>query len=224
MPIDFALCRLVALDVEYCPQIINNAAQASLLATQVLVDVARFLYNKYQTAIFSPLCGAIYSKDDIAIMAIELNMEASDLVGVLNASCCSGGQNLQASNIACAVAATISATRKVTDKNVRDSIITKTVKQYSRKNKSYSEKEFIIFSKHALGGVPPGLDAKTLIESFENIQVKEASARAAAKARIESEMRTREGQGKTARAGHSRSSKSEPRTKKSLHQEAVKED
>lgn len=102
--------------------------------------------------------------------------------------------DLSESSMACAIAATISATRKITDKSIRDSILSKIVKQYNRKQKMFSEKEFNIFAKYVLG-VPTGFDSKTLIDKFENIQTRSISARAKAKvsAAVSSNNEDREG-------------------------------
>lgn len=105
----------------------------------------------------------------------------------MNESTTAGGHYLGSSNIACAVAAMVTSTKKITDVNVKDSMISKVVIQYSHKGKPYSSIEYEVFAKYALGGVPPGMDSKTLIETYNNIQASNVSARAAMKAVKQSE-------------------------------------
>lgn len=113
----------------------------------------------------SPLCGAIFSRDSLSDMARELNMEEVKVLEIINESSTSGGQYLPSSDIACAIVCMISTTKKVTDKNIRSIMISKIVKQYIHKQKIYNHSNFTIFAKYALGGVPVGMDAETLITS-----------------------------------------------------------
>lgn len=73
------------------------------------------------------------------------------------------------------------------DKNVRDSLILKTVKQYANKQKEYNAENFKIYATYALGGVPPGLDPDTLINTYEKAQNEAVSLRARVKAVKETE-------------------------------------
>lgn len=105
----------------------------------------------------------------------------------INSSNTNGG-NLPESDMACAIVAVLSATKKVSNKDLRFSMITKTIKQYAEKHKTYDSYAFNVYSKYALGGVPPGLDAETLIQNFSNIQIQEVNARVAAKALLETKV------------------------------------
>lgn len=165
--------------------------QAGLLAMVTFLKAVEFCYNKgaTQVMLMTPLCGAVFSRDSVTDMAKELDMSETDVLKVINSSTTAGGQHLDESDLACSVAAMIAATRRVTDKNIRNSMITKLIKQYSNKHKVYHASRFNIFAKYALGGVPPGMDADTLIESFSNIQVAQVSLRAATTAVKQSEKR-----------------------------------
>ncbi|CAH2088638.1 unnamed protein product [Euphydryas editha] len=120
-------------------------------------------------------------------MSVELGIEEIACLKIINESSASGGQYLLNSNIACAVVCMITSTKKVSDKNVRDSMISKVVKQYIYQGKVYSEREFTVFAKYAIGGVPPGLDSTTLIEMCNNVQAQSVSLRTRASAIKQSE-------------------------------------
>lgn len=163
--------------------------QAGLLAMVTFLKAVEFCYSKQTTPVMlmTPLCGAVFSRDSITNMGRELGITEIETLKVINASTTAGGQHLVDSDLACSVAAMIAATRRVTDKNVRNSIITKLIKQYSNKHKVYHPNKFNIFAKYALGGVPPGMDADTLIENFTNIQTTQVTLRAATTAIKQSE-------------------------------------
>lgn len=138
--------------------------QAGLLAIITFSKAIEFCYNHSSAKLLTPLCGAIFSRDAISDMSKDLGIEEVLYLKIINESSASRGQYLPNSDLACAVVCMITATRRVTDKAVRDSMISKVVKQYIHCRKIYEETRFIIFSKYALGGVPPGLDSSTLIE------------------------------------------------------------
>lgn len=170
-------------DMRCCDTVVDGKMiltfrQAGLLAMVTFSDAIAHCYMRSQSKLLTPICGAIFSRDSIAEMSTDLGIEEINCLKIINDSSTSGGQYLPNSDIACAIVCVIAATKKVTDKNVRDSIITKTVKQYIHQKKEYSRDRFIIFAKYALGGVPPGLDAGTLIELFNETQTKAISARA----------------------------------------------
>ncbi|CAH2088643.1 unnamed protein product [Euphydryas editha] len=109
----------------------------------------------------TPLCGAIFSRDSIKDMSVELGIEEIECLKIINESSASGGQYLPNSNIACAVVCMIISTKKVSDKNY--------------------------LQNTALGGVPPGLDSMTLIEMCNNVQAQSVSLRTRASAIKQSE-------------------------------------
>lgn len=159
--------------------------QAAMLAMVTFSKAIGLIYSNQQIILMTPLCGAIYSRESIPMMSKDLGLEEIEVIRTINDSTASGGHNLPHSDTACAIAAMISATKKVCAKNVREAMIAKTVKQYSAKGKPYLPKQFEIYAKYALGGVPPGMDSETLIQNFTNIQTQEVNARMAAKASLQ---------------------------------------
>lgn len=156
--------------------------QAGLLAMETFSKAIDFCYSNNGNVLMSPLCGAIFSRESISEIANALKIESVEVIKILNDSTTAGGQYLENSDLSCAIFAMISATKKVSDKTIRDSLIIKTVKQYLTKGKEYHVERFRVFAEHALGGVPPGMDPDTLITSFEKIQSMSASLRFRAKA------------------------------------------
>lgn len=158
--------------------------QAGLLAMEVFMKAIKYCYNKESSHVMlmTPLCGAVFARDSISSMAREMNVDEITVLTTINASTTAGGQHLLESDLSCAIAAMISVTKRVADKNIRSSMITRLIKQYSGKHKIYKSENFQVYAKYALGGVPAGMDADTLIENFSNIQIAEVSARAKAAA------------------------------------------
>lgn len=154
--------------------------QAGMLAMVTFLSAVEYIYSQNEMTLMTPLCGAVFSRDSIKEMASSLNKEEVAIIKMINASSATGGQYLPESDLACAVVCTISTTKRVTNKDVRSQMITKIIKQYSSKHKQYEPKNFSVFAKHALGGVPPGMDAETMIENFSNIQISEVTLRAQA--------------------------------------------
>ncbi|KAL4703910.1 hypothetical protein ACJJTC_014830 [Scirpophaga incertulas] len=108
-----------------------------------------YCYNKLDSAkLMSPLCGAIFSRDSLGDMAKELNMEEVRVLEIINESSTSGGQYLPSSDIACAIVCMICTTKRVTDKNIRNTMISKVVKQYIHKQKVYNNHHFKVFARH----------------------------------------------------------------------------
>ncbi|QXL90808.1 nucleoprotein [Pectinophora gossypiella virus 2] len=169
-------------------KMIMTFKQAAMLAMITFNRAVKHVYSKLSQVLLTPLCGATFSRENIKDMAREIGVEEVKVIQIINASTTNGGQYLEESNMACAIVAVISATKKVSNKDLRFSMITKTIKQYAAKHKIYNSNEFNIFAKYALGGVPPGLDAETLIQNFSNIQVQEVNMRVAAKASMETRM------------------------------------
>lgn len=146
-----------------------------------------YCYNKTSTKLLTPLCGAIFSRDSVTDLSKELQIEEIECLKIINESATSGGQYLPSSSIECAIVCMITATKRVSDKNIRDSMISKVVKQYTHMHKPYNEAKFVIFAKYALGGVPPGMDSNTLIEIYSNAQLIKLSPRIQSKAIKQSE-------------------------------------
>ncbi|CAG4936459.1 unnamed protein product [Parnassius apollo] len=128
-----------------------------------------YCYNTNASKLLTPLCGAIFSLDSIKNMAQGLGVEKVKCLRIVNESTTFGGQYLPDSDIACAVVCMITSTKKLSDKHVRDSMISKVVKQYIHQGKEYVHTRFTTFAKYA-GDVPPGLDSLTLIEMYNAVQ------------------------------------------------------
>lgn len=139
--------------------------------------IIRLAYSRDSSVLMTPLCGAVYSRESVKDMAIELQMEEVQVTMMINSSTATGGQHLDESDLACAVVSMIATTKRVASKDVRNMMITKIIKQYSARHKQYDATRFAIISKYALGGVPQGMDADTLIESFLSIQTTEVNLR-----------------------------------------------
>ncbi|CAH0703282.1 unnamed protein product [Spodoptera exigua] len=146
------------------------------------VMAIHYVYSKKQLIMMTPLCGAIFSRDCVTPISEKLHITLERVIAIINTSTCSGGQYLNDSDIACAIVAAICATKRVTNKGARDMIITKIVKQYAAKHKQFIPEHFSTFSEYALGGVPPGMDAESLIENNSNIQIAAINRRIAATA------------------------------------------
>lgn len=161
-------------------KLILTFKQAGMLAMVSFLKAVEFSYSSNMTYLMTPLCGAVFSRDSIADMAKELHLEEVKVTRMINSSSSTGGQYMHESDMACAIVCTISTTKRVANKDVRNQMITKVIKQYCAKHKDYISSRFAIFAKYALGGVPPGMDAETLIENFSNIQTANVNARAQA--------------------------------------------
>lgn len=103
--------------------------QAGLLAVTILNRLIRDAYYAF-SIIITPLAGAIFSKEDIRAMAVELTVRAYNLIININASCQSGGQHLQESRGYLAVVSAICSTRNMRKEEARLLAIGRTVKQY----------------------------------------------------------------------------------------------
>ncbi|AOF41425.1 nucleocapsid, partial [Seattle Prectang virus] len=154
--------------------------QAGMLAMITFNKMINLAWNNGGSVLMTPLCGAVYSRESINDMAIELKMSENNVIMMINCSTTTGGQHLDESDLACAVVSMIATTKKVASKDIRNMMITKVIKQYSAKHKQYDSAKFAVLSKYALGGVPQGMDAETLIENFSNIQISEVNLRAKA--------------------------------------------
>lgn len=158
-------------------KMIMTFKQAGLLAMETFCQALDFCYQQNGALLMTSLCGAIYSRDVIDDIAKELKLDNLTTLTIVNQSTSAGGQYLPYSDMSCAIASTIAATKRVSDKNVRSMMVLKVVKQYSHKGKPYYPERFKVFAEYALGGVPPGMDPETLIDNFTNIQIAKVNLR-----------------------------------------------
>lgn len=112
-------------------KIVLSVRRASLLALCTMnriTDLCMALVPP--VAMLTPLCGAIFSRHDIPVMARGLQVTEADLIKILNSSCQSGGQYLEQSTLTVAALASIVATQKLGAKgkaDERSQIITKVI-------------------------------------------------------------------------------------------------
>lgn len=125
-------------------KLILTFRQAGLLAMVTFSKAIDYCYNIASTKLLTPLCGAIFSRDAIANMSRELRIEEPACLKIINESATSGGQYLPNSSIECAIVCMITATKKISDKGVRDSMIARVVKQYTHLHKPYDESKFVL--------------------------------------------------------------------------------
>lgn len=148
--------------------------QASLLAQSTFADAIKLCITE-DLVLMTPLCGAIFSKNNLEELS-ELIHPAADgdrrglTLVTLSQSCQSGGHYLRESVCAVAVVAAVCATRNMTDSKVRDQIITKTYKQYVASGKPFDAGLYESLCKFATGGVPAEHSAKRLIDRYEAVQ------------------------------------------------------
>lgn len=148
--------------------------QASLLAQSTFADAIKLCITD-DLVLMTPLCGAIFSKNNLEELselihpAAEGDKRGPTLV-TLSQSCQSGGHYLRDSVCAVAVVAAVCATRNMTDSKVRDQIITKTYKQYVASGKPFDAGLYESLCKFATGGVPAEHSAKRLIDRYEAVQ------------------------------------------------------
>lgn len=151
--------------------------QACLLAMDTLRRVVLLSAEQNPPMyILTPLAGAVFSRNDIDDIAAILNVDNGAAVCMLNDSCQSGGHNLPHSNGTVAVLATVANTRRLAESGKTQeagSIITKVTKQYiaKRGREAIDIDQFRALAAFANGGVPIGLDAKSLAKMFVATQV-----------------------------------------------------
>lgn len=148
--------------------------QASLLAQSTFAGAIRLCLID-ELVLMTPLCGAIFSKNNLDELADIIHGEAGEAkrgntLVTLSQSCQSGGHYLEESNCAVAVVAAVCATRNMTDSKVRDQIITKTYKQYVAAGKPFDATMYENLCKFATGGVPAEHSAKRLVDRYETVQ------------------------------------------------------
>nr|QXV86665.1 MAG: nucleocapsid protein [Tibet bird virus 1] len=161
---------------EYIPEattdkIVLTVKHASLLAINTLELINQIaLTMTPEVVLLTPLAGAVYSKDDLAALATELQIGKIDAINIINASCQSGGHFLKNSRMHCAVVAAIVATRNVKDPKMQNSIIGKTIKQYLSMKKKWDSPKFEVYATFANGGVPTNLSPDNLVKLFDDIK------------------------------------------------------
>jgi hypothetical protein len=154
-------------------QLMLTIKQGSLLALDTLSKLIPIALGNNLT-VLTPLAGSVFSKDNIKGLSEKTGQDAGYVLTAINQSAQSGGFYLPFSSAAIALVCAISATKNA-DQKVRDSIITKTVKQYHSKGKIMDWREYDNYSYYAHGGVPSGMTPKELMVRFEGCQ--EASFR-----------------------------------------------
>ncbi|CAH0563010.1 unnamed protein product [Brassicogethes aeneus] len=169
-------------------KLILTVKQASLLAMDTFDKLAVIAYNmSIPKSLFTPLAGAIFSKNDLWSMSKELSSyfkktyTESEVLTMINNSCQSNGHHLGNSNAAIALVSACVATRNIKDDKVKFSIISKIGKQYVKKGKNFNEFTFDIFSKYATGGVPSNMEPKKLLARLEEVQISTRQAAIASK-------------------------------------------
>lgn len=158
------------LTVNNASRMVLSVRHASLLAIEVMNKITDLCVAlNPPTVMLTPLCGAIFSRNDIPKMVTALNISVSEVVRMLNSSCQSGGHYLRDSELAVAALASIVATSKLAAKGKNDErtqIITKVIKQYLNHKKAYTASIFTALSRYATGGVPTDLEPGKLIKIY----------------------------------------------------------
>lgn len=99
------------LTVNNSSRMVLSVRHASLLAIETMNKITDICVTQNPpTVMLTPLCGAIFSRNDIPQMVTALNLSVSEVVRMLNSSCQSGGQD---SELAVAALASIVATAKL---------------------------------------------------------------------------------------------------------------
>lgn len=163
-------------------KLILTVKQAGLIALYKFNQLVEMLASGSDPKILlTPLAGAVFSKDDIK--EISQTLPGRPNIGLvtrsINSSCQPGGQYLPDSAGHIAAVCSIVATKGLKDEKIKNSIITKTVKQYINKGKPIDSEKFMVFAAYALGGLPIGQDAITLEKMLESSQVAKINARQA---------------------------------------------
>lgn len=158
------------LTVNNSSRMVLSVRHASLLAIETMNRILDICVSQNPpTVILTPLCGAIFSRNDIPQMVSVLNLKVSEVVRMLNSSCQSGGHCLKDSELAVAALASIVATAKLGAKGKNDErmqIITKVIKQYLNHKKFYTSSIFTALSRFATEGVPTDLEPGKLIKLY----------------------------------------------------------
>lgn len=142
--------------------------QASLLSLKMLSDL--MLMNNSNYIILTPLAGAIFSKDDIDRIALKLGKSRQEVACTMNESAQSGGFYLRNSSTAVAAVCALVATRNGENKKLMESIVVKTIKQYTKAHREFDENDFAAYGAYATGGVPRGLTPAILLAKLDKEQ------------------------------------------------------
>lgn len=155
-------------------KMIMSVKQAGLLVMDTFCKLIEFgLGSNPLVALLTPLCGAIFSRDDIESMAQDLDWTNLKVLVTINSSAQSGGHYLPTSDMACAVVCSIVATQGLASRgknNERKSIVTKILTQYTALKKDYVEEHVVTFGRYANGGLVAGMSANNMIEFFKACQ------------------------------------------------------
>lgn len=158
------------LSVNNANRMVLSVRHASSLAIETMNRITDIcVMQNPPTVMLTPLCGAIFSRNDISKMVEVLGLPLSTVVRMLNTSCQSGGHYLEDSELAVAALASIVANNKLGSKGKNDErtqIITKVIKQYLNHQKTYTPSVFTALSRFATGGVPTDLEPNKLIKIY----------------------------------------------------------
>lgn len=164
-------------------KIILTVKQAMLLAIKVLEQLNRLgEAQEPPTRLLTPLAGAVFSKEDIPKIARDLKVDSPTILNVINSSSQSGGHYTMSSNMACAAVCAIMSTKGLKDKDIKVSIISKTLRQYLAKQKQWEVGTFEVYAKYAHGGIPDGMEPENLMSMLDTIQLTALTARKAKQA------------------------------------------
>lgn len=146
--------------------------QAALIAHETFARVvtAAALADGKQI-LLTPLAGACFSRDDVPLIANELEESLTDVLNKINQSTQSGGQLLKYGDVDFAICASISATRNLKDESVKKSIVTKTIKQYIACKKMPNKQRISIIAKYATGGIPAEYAYDEILKLYDQSQI-----------------------------------------------------
>lgn len=145
--------------------------QASLIAMHTFLQICEWVSSQPgadSVSLLTPLAGACFSKDDIPRISEILNCTKTECLLVINASCQSSGQYLAASNGSVALCAAYSATRGLKDKKIKQSIVSKVIKQYMHQRKAPETLLVHTLAPYCNGGIPAEFSMEKLDEIFSS--------------------------------------------------------
>lgn len=143
---------------------------ANLLSVSILNT-----YNRKVTAgtsmVLTPLGGAIFSAASISEMMKAMGVSEKGAYEMINSSTCSGGYTLDGSDANCAIASILYTTRnlKHKDEKIRDSLVSKTVKNYAKAGKKVDREAIKGFLHYCSGGMPEGINVNDLYEDADKV-------------------------------------------------------
>lgn len=145
-----------------------SVKQASLLAMEVMVKGAYVCALKGEF-LLTPLAGAIYDRDEIPTLAALYETSPAVMVGMVNASCQSGGHYLAVSDCTVACAAVYSSTRAL-KADLRAIMTDKLCKQYIRQGKHPNPDRWILTCNMATGGLEQKFSYAEIVKGFDIAQ------------------------------------------------------